>query len=84
ILIDVLARGNVRTVEEVGYGFPEREDGENNLTNAVCFDYLRQLLQLRVSRRRNALVWDRYGLPLRRSRHHHQPVSPSLTCSPEA
>ncbi len=49
ILIEVLARGRVPWIGEVGYQFEEREHGESKVTAKQYIDYLRHLLRLRLS-----------------------------------
>jgi dolichol-phosphate mannosyltransferase len=49
ILIEVLGRGRIRTVSEVGYVFRERLAGESKVTAALYVDYLRHLVRLRLA-----------------------------------
>ena len=49
ILIEVLARGRVPWIGEVGYVFQEREEGESKVTSKQYIDYLRHLVRLRFS-----------------------------------
>ncbi len=49
ILIEVLARGRVPWIGEVGYEFEERQHGESKVTAKQYIDYLRHLLRLRLS-----------------------------------
>jgi len=49
ILIEVLARGRVRWIAEVGYVFQERLEGESKVTWKQYVDYLRHLVRLRFS-----------------------------------
>ncbi len=49
ILIEVLARGRVPWIGEVGYVFQEREAGESKVTSKQYIDYLRHLVRLRFS-----------------------------------
>ena len=49
ILIEVIARGNIRQIAEVGYVFRERQKGESKVTWRQYIDYLRHLLRLRLS-----------------------------------
>ncbi len=49
ILIEVLARGRVPWIGEVGYVFQERKEGESKVTWKQYVDYLRHLLRLRLS-----------------------------------
>jgi dolichol-phosphate mannosyltransferase len=50
ILIEVLGRGNIRWIGEVGYVFQERQEGESKVTWKQYVEYLRHLLRLRVAR----------------------------------
>jgi dolichol-phosphate mannosyltransferase len=52
ILIEVLGRGTIGTIAEVGYVFRERVEGESKVTRSLYLDYLRHLLRLRLSRPR--------------------------------
>ena len=49
ILIEVLARGTIPQVAEVGYVFQERQEGESKVTWKQYVDYLHHLLKLRLS-----------------------------------
>ncbi len=49
ILIEVIGRGNIDQIEEVGYVFRERLEGESKVTWRQYVDYLRHLLRLRLS-----------------------------------
>ncbi len=48
ILIEVIGRGSVRWIAEVGYVFSERAVGESKATWRVYADYLRHLVRLRI------------------------------------
>ncbi|WP_293134428.1 glycosyltransferase [Microcoleus sp. bin38.metabat.b11b12b14.051] len=50
ILIEVLGRGNIRWIGEVGYVFQERKEGESKVTSKQYIEYLRHLLILRFAR----------------------------------
>lgn len=50
ILIEVLARGNIRWISEVGYVFQERQVGNSKVTWKQYVEYLQHLLRLRLSR----------------------------------
>jgi dolichol-phosphate mannosyltransferase len=50
ILIEVLGRGKIRAIGEVGYVFRERSVGESKVTARIYVEYLRHLLRLRASR----------------------------------
>ncbi|MGZ6126019.1 MAG: glycosyltransferase [Myxococcales bacterium] len=49
ILIEVLGRGRIGQIGEVGYVFRERTAGESKVTTKVYFEYLRHLLRLRLA-----------------------------------
>jgi dolichol-phosphate mannosyltransferase len=49
ILIEVIGRGRIKWVGEVGYVFREREAGESKVTWRLYVDYLRHLVRLRLS-----------------------------------
>jgi dolichol-phosphate mannosyltransferase len=48
ILVEVIGRGDVRAVGEVGYVFRERAEGESKVTSRLYVEYLRHLVRLRV------------------------------------
>ena len=50
ILIEVLGRGDIRWIGEVGYVFQERQEGESKVTSKQYIEYLRHLLILRFAR----------------------------------
>jgi len=50
ILIEVIGRGEIRGIGEVGYVFREREEGESKVTWRLYVDYLRHLVRLRRDR----------------------------------
>jgi len=49
ILIEVIARGNIGRIAEVGYVFQERVEGESKVTWRQYQDYIHHLLRLRIS-----------------------------------
>ncbi|MDZ8053083.1 MAG: glycosyltransferase [Aulosira sp. ZfuVER01] len=49
ILLEVIGRGKVREIAEVGYVFCERKEGESKVTWKQYVDYLHHLLRLRLS-----------------------------------
>lgn len=49
LLIEVLARGRVKTIAEVGYIFQERQNGESKIQLQTCLQYLHHLMVLRFS-----------------------------------
>jgi dolichol-phosphate mannosyltransferase len=48
ILLEVLARGQIRWIAEVGYVFQERHQGESKVTLKQYLEYLQHLLRLRL------------------------------------
>lgn len=50
ILIEVLGRGNIRWIGEVGYVFQERLEGESKVTWKQYVEYLQHLVRLRLAR----------------------------------
>lgn len=65
ILLEVLGRGNVQQVAEVGYVFQERQEGESKVTWRQYVDYLLHLAKLR-SRGRISRLRQKYQLPVQR------------------
>lgn len=58
ILIEVMGRGQINQIAEVGYVFQEREAGESKVTGQQYYDYLRHLLRLRLSAKPSVLnLW---------------------------
>ena len=51
ILLEILGRGKIQTIAEVGYVFQERSEGESKVTWHHYFDYLHHLVRLRSHRR---------------------------------
>jgi dolichol-phosphate mannosyltransferase len=49
ILIEVLGRGKIRWIAEVGYVFQERQHGESKVTRKQYLEYIQHLLRLRFS-----------------------------------
>ncbi|UFP92686.1 polyprenol monophosphomannose synthase [Gloeobacter morelensis] len=50
ILLEVLGRGDIHTIREVGYVFEERTQGESKVTLRQYGEYLLHLLRLRLAR----------------------------------
>jgi dolichol-phosphate mannosyltransferase len=50
ILVEVIGRGRIERVEEVGYTFRERREGASKVTWRIYLDYLRHLVRLRRTR----------------------------------
>jgi dolichol-phosphate mannosyltransferase len=57
ILIDVLGRGRVRWIAEVGYVFRERDEGQSKVTAGTYFAYLRHLARLRIDTLAQSRLW---------------------------
>jgi dolichol-phosphate mannosyltransferase len=51
ILLEVLGRGQIATIQEVGYVFQERQQGNSKVSWRQYLDYLHHLLRLRVGGR---------------------------------
>jgi dolichol-phosphate mannosyltransferase len=51
ILLEVLGRGNIQTIAEVGYVFQERQEGTSKVTWRQYLDYIHHLLRLRAGGR---------------------------------
>lgn len=66
ILIEVLGRGSIGQVAEVGYVFQERQEGESKVTWRQYLDYLRHLLRLRVDLGRLGYLRQRIQFPVGR------------------
>ncbi|MFB2937524.1 glycosyltransferase [Aerosakkonemataceae cyanobacterium BLCC-F154] len=49
ILIEVLGRGKIRWIAEVGYVFQERQHGESKVTGKQYIEYIQHLIRLRFS-----------------------------------
>jgi len=49
ILIEVLGRGKIRWIAEVGYVFQERQHGESKVTGQQYLEYIQHLIRLRFS-----------------------------------
>ncbi len=49
ILLEVVARGRIRSIAEVGYVFQERQEGESKVSWKQYFEYIQHLLKLRLS-----------------------------------
>jgi len=65
ILLEVLGRGNVEHIAEVGYVFQVRLEGESKVTWKQYLQYLQHLLKLR-SRGRISRLRQRWQFPIRR------------------
>jgi len=65
ILIEVLGRGNIETIREVGYIFQERKEGESKVTWKQYVEYILHLVRLR-SRGRLSRIYRKVFLPAKR------------------
>ncbi len=66
ILLEVLGRGKVDEIAEVGYVFCERQDGESKVSWKHYLDYIRHLLRLRFSSQKLEQLSQRWGFPIGR------------------
>ena len=66
ILIEVLARGDVPQIAEVGYVFQERHQGESKVTSKQYVEYLHHLVRLRLDSGRLGRFTQRIGFPIGR------------------
>ncbi|HEY9801857.1 MAG TPA: glycosyltransferase [Leptolyngbyaceae cyanobacterium] len=66
ILLEVIGRGNVGNIGEVGYVFCERQQGESKVTWKQYIDYIHHLVRLRLSTGRVGRVKQRINFPLDR------------------
>lgn len=66
ILLEVIGRGHVRNIAEVGYVFCERQQGESKVTWKQYIDYIHHLVRLRLSTGRVGRVTERINFPLDR------------------
>jgi dolichol-phosphate mannosyltransferase len=66
ILIEVLARGRISQISEVGYVFQERQTGESKVTLQNYFDYLYHLFSLRLSLSQLSDLKQNFSFPFKR------------------
>ncbi|MEA5597065.1 glycosyltransferase [Rivularia sp. UHCC 0363] len=66
ILLEVLGRGKVNKIAEIGYVFCERQDGESKVSWKHYLDYIRHLLRLRFSAEAIEQFSQRWGFPIGR------------------
>ncbi|QYX33680.1 glycosyltransferase [Sphaerospermopsis torques-reginae] len=64
ILLEVIGRGNVREIAEVGYVFRERTEGESKVTWKQYIEYIQHLIRLRVSTGRLGKISRRIDFPI--------------------
>jgi dolichol-phosphate mannosyltransferase len=57
ILVEVIGRGRIRWIAEIGYVFRERAEGESKVTWRVYAEYLRHLVRLRLATLPKARFW---------------------------
>ncbi|MBU7586225.1 MAG: glycosyltransferase [Nostoc sp. TH1S01] len=63
ILLEVIGRGNVEEIAEVGYVFCERKEGESKVTWKQYVEYLHHLLRLRFTTKQ---VGQKFAFPIGR------------------
>jgi dolichol-phosphate mannosyltransferase len=66
ILLEVIGRGQVDKIAEVGYVFSERQEGESKVTWKQYIDYIRHLVRLRISTGRLGRLSQRIDFPIDR------------------
>lgn len=66
ILLEVIGRGDINRVAEVGYVFQERTEGESKVTWKQYRDYFHHLLRLRVASGRLGKLSRRFDFPIGR------------------
>ncbi|MEH2115901.1 glycosyltransferase [Nostoc sp.] len=66
ILLEVIGRGNVDQVAEVGYVFRERTEGESKVTWKQYIDYIHHLVRLRLSTGRVGRLSKKVNFPVSR------------------
>ncbi|MEH1825715.1 MAG: glycosyltransferase [Nostoc sp.] len=64
ILLEVIGRGNVDQVAEVGYVFRERKEGESKVTWKQYIDYIHHLVRLRLSTGRVGRLSKKVNFPV--------------------
>ncbi len=66
ILLEIVGRGEIHHIAEVGYVFQERQEGESKVTWKQYRDYLHHLLRLRVTSGRLGRLQRRFNFPVGR------------------
>ncbi len=66
ILLEVVGRGRMRSIAEVGYVFCERKQGESKVTWKQYVDYIHHLLRLRLATGRVRQFSQKIGFPIGR------------------
>ncbi|UKO97467.1 glycosyltransferase [Nostoc sp. UHCC 0870] len=64
ILLEVIGRGNVQNIGEVGYVFCERQEGESKVTWKQYIEYIHHLIRLRLSTGKLARLRQRSSFPV--------------------
>jgi dolichol-phosphate mannosyltransferase len=62
ILVEVVGRGQIAKIAEVGYEFQERQGGASKVTSKQYLEYIHHLFRLRLSRSRRLLLFLAVGL----------------------
>jgi len=66
ILLEVIGRGKIGEIAEVGYVFSERVKGESKVTSKQYIDYIQHLLRLRLATGRLGKISQRINFPVGR------------------
>lgn len=66
ILIEVLARGQINRIVEVGYVFQERQAGKSKVSRKHYLDYLHHLIRLRLSLGKIGQLRRKFSFPFQR------------------
>lgn len=66
ILLEIIGRGNIDTIAEVGYVFCERKEGESKVTWKQYLDYIHHLVRLRLSTGRLGRLSQKINFPIGR------------------
>ena len=62
ILVEVVGRGQIDKITEVGYEFQERQSGDSKVSRQQYIEYIHHLFRLRLSRSRRLLLFLAVGL----------------------
>lgn len=66
ILLEIIGRGDIQEIAEVGYVFNERVEGESKVTWKQYIDYLRHLIRLRLTTGHLGRMNKRFNFPIGR------------------
>ncbi|MEM7726529.1 MAG: glycosyltransferase [Cyanobacteria bacterium P01_A01_bin.45] len=66
ILLEVIARGEINHIAEVGYVFCERQQGKSKVTSKHYLDYIHHLIKLRFATKSMKPSQRSFSFPLRR------------------